>query len=69
MCPVFEKATLQPKLSLLAIEIVVHAYQSINQSRFYFFVHYTADNHIKMHTCGRKKGISDKTIYVETCAN
>ena len=30
-------------------------FQSINQSRFYFFVRYTADNHIKMHTCGRKK--------------
>ena len=43
--------------------------QSINQSRFYFFVRYTADNHIKMYTCGRKKGITDKTIYVETCAN
>ena len=27
-------------------------FQEINQSRFYFFVRYTADNHIKMHTCG-----------------
>ena len=26
--------------------------QSINQSRFYFSVRYTADNHIKMHTRG-----------------
>ena len=30
-------------------------HQSINQSRFYFFVRYRADNHIKTHTCGRKK--------------
>ena len=40
-------------------EKAITNYQSINQSinisRFYFFVCYTADNHIKMHTCGRKK--------------
>ena len=46
--------------------------QSINKNCiffFFFFVRYTADINIKTHTRGRKKRISDKTIYVETCAN
>ena len=28
---------------------------TVSRFYFYFFVRYTADNHIKMHTCGRKK--------------
>ena len=39
----------------------VKNFSNFNQSRF-FFVHYTADIRIKTHACGRKKGISDKTI-------
>ena len=53
-CRIYNPLNEECSLMILDEKTTFWFNQSINQG-FVFFVRYTADNHIKMHTCGRKK--------------